>query len=65
MADTINVQVTEESFAVEMQGASTWNGISGKPTFGSISSYNIWVGTEAEYTALGTYSDTTLYFTTA
>ncbi len=31
---------------------------------GSIAAYDIWIGTEAEYTALGSYSDTTLYFTT-
>ena len=31
---------------------------------GTISTYDIWSGTTAEYTALGTYSDTTLYLLT-
>jgi hypothetical protein len=32
---------------------------------GSIAAYNIWVGTEAEYAALGAWDNNTLYFTTA
>lgn len=32
---------------------------------GSIATYNIWTGTQVAYDALGTYSDTTLYFITS
>jgi hypothetical protein len=35
------------------------------PALGSIATYDFWSGTEAEYTALGTYDNGTLYFTTA
>lgn len=33
--------------------------------YGGIGAYDFWSGSEAEYTALGTYDDGTLYFTTA
>ena len=34
-------------------------------TYGTIVTYGIWVGTQAEYDALGTWGDTTLYYITA
>lgn len=34
------------------------------PSLGSISSYDIWIGTEAAYTALGVWDTNTIYYTT-
>lgn len=38
-----------------------YNSLTNKPSLGSIASYNVWNGTQAQYNALGTYSGTTIY----
>ena len=58
---TIPSDISELSDYSNLLFDKNYNSLTNKPTLGSIASHDVWNGTQAQYDALGSYSNNTIY----